>query len=141
MANQIDLLKQTQPTARYEFLDFGDYDETLRGQGLMVRVNPTRETTDQLTETWNAAKEAGENLTVINESNDRFSRIAAMLIPADDEMLDGATIDPEAFAAFIRESKEPAFGAWILKAIFLKVSTHFLAPNASRKVSPRGRAQ
>jgi hypothetical protein len=141
MAQQIDLLLQTQPTARYEFLDFGDYDETLRGQGLMVRVNPTRETTDQLTETWNAAKDAGEDVAAINNANTNFAKIAAALIPADDERLDGAAIDPEAFANFVRQTKDPAFGAWILKIIFLKVSAHFLAPNASRKVSPRGRVQ
>lgn len=139
MSNQLDLLTATQPTARFEFLDFGEYDETLKGQGLLIRVNPTRETTDRLTETWNKAREAGEDLKTINEANEQFSKIAAALIPADDEQLDGASIDPDQFAAFVRGTKDPAFGAWILKMIFTKVSAHFLAPNASRKQSGRGR--
>lgn len=138
MANQIDLLTQTQPTARYEFLDFGEYDETLKGQGFVFRVNPNRTVIKALETAWQTTRNDADDATLTQQTNIEFVKLAARLVPADDEDLTGVTIDPAVFQSFIFESEDPAFSLWVLKTMFERVRAHFLAPVASRKVSRRG---
>lgn len=140
MANQQNTFELTKPTARYEMLDFGEYDESLAGQGFVFRVNPNRAVIRALEAAWQTTRaNAGEAGTLTEQTNIEFVNIAAQLIPADDENLEGASIDPAAFQTFIFESDDLAFSLWVLKTMFEKVRAHFLAPNASRKGFKRGR--
>ena len=129
MPKTLDLIRATAQTPVYDWLDFGEFHADLAGQGIRVRVNPPRATIDELVSAWEQQQAHPETAQVL----DVYIRVAASLLTEDSEST--KPLDASEFAAFINGAQGEAdvtFRSWLLRAIYEKVTAHFLSMSASK---------
>ena len=128
----LDAVRLAGQTPVYDFLDFGGYHASLAGQGIKVRVNPPQAITRAMMETYEKSKDADDNVNVADD----YILIAAKLLTQDGDN-DNTPLDGAEFLEFIKSpasDADAAFRIWLLRAIYEKVTEHFLsiAPSTTR---------
>lgn len=122
MPQTLTALKLTSAKAVYHFIDFGEWDEALRGKGIPVRVNPSRRMVREI----QAAQQS--------QDNEDSLRIVAQLIPREfDEtpphtVLDETPLTLDELKVWLAGSDDDddLFIGWLLPRVFQEVAQHFL---------------